>query len=875
MAPSHGLGIRDVMRGPVAILLGCVMCVAGVAPSALAQGTSEMFADPIAIGQLAELLEHNDVDYHAVYPAVEAAHVKYLAACETLRATEINRLMQHARELLGDAAARLNGKERKKHFEQYLLIARRAIALDHALFDELLQAVGESNRAGVEQARASRERQSYGALEVLDDGTGGVIDVAVMMRRLQWRGIGDAKAIRAQCQLALGDYDSQQGKLHRAFAAAMLQATIEFADSVEAYAASFARSRDGADPDEALAGAALATLREAYGRAFKPPQVLRLALRASNYRAYRAVCDVLDQRRAPLARRFRRTFLATAYPSLDDSPREMVEAASSGALRLKRLDDERRGAIRMVYAQWQPTDDRIVDELVVHLDRQAQADVASGAGFAMTGFESENAEIARREAKRLDVANAARKTIHALIDAEEIELIDKIDSPEVAELFLPADQVSLDGDRKGPLDAHGGGEEEVGYGEDFWEESPWVARRMNEESMARISEVLALDASAQAILDSLKEDYWKAWDAGIQPEATQLATPCGTELPQDDAPASASARQPFTILVDEAEVNRVVSRAIALGKLVREIDDEFFADVGSGVAKPEQAQLVELLRVGRVCGERIEGLDERFDQIPGGEENANVIRAATGVHLSPAENAKVSTVLAGKLIELQSTAERLNAAMLECFRVTQLQGIAFLSFREMGDHGRAMALARLIREKEAKMEAAGLAAAHAKAAKQREALDAVLAVLPESAGGAVQSAYLRDAYFSALGASEPAAEALARACALTDLSESQRGALSIARSDYTTERAAAVAGMIEQMKTGAPKDSPKLPANAGSTADAEVAVAADETKRWLKIRQQMEDTVRYAFARDGARDKLLLRLKHTLNEDQLRRAGIK
>jgi hypothetical protein len=65
----------------------------------------------------------------------------------------------------------------------------------------------------------------------------------------------------------------------------------------------------------------------------------------------------------------------------------------------------------------------------------------------------------------------------------------------------------------------------------------------------------------------------------------------------------------------------------------------------------------------------------------------------------------------------------------------------------------------------------------------------------------------------------------------------------------------------------------------GSVSDSAAQVAAAnpdvQLQSILKAQAQIELMQKYAFARDAARDKLILRLKNVLNAEQLLKAGIK
>ncbi|MSR44940.1 MAG: hypothetical protein EXS15_06250 [Phycisphaerales bacterium] len=866
MAQSHGLGKRDVILRARVILIALVMCVAGVNPRVQAQGTSGMLADPLGLVELTELLEQGAVQYRDRYSAIEAAHVKYLAACAELRSTQIEKLQESRNEL-----SRGSGDGRKI-MDQFAVALKRSLALDQALFEEIQLAFPIEDHTGLARARAERERHTLRRALLTEGGPIGDADIPMLLRRLDWRDIPEARSIRQECHLALGDFDARHGKLMRELSAAAIKASTDLATMFEGQEELLGGGRNPEEPSEEQLRAQMEFTQTAYAKAFDPVKTLHRALRSSGQRGYRAVRDALLLRDARLARRFRLAYIDASYPYLAKvSCGAFMDSSTLRALRLKRLDQEQRAAIRLLYGEWQPKDDRIVDELLVVEDRRRDRDEENLLGIDHEALDAYLTAVDELKLKATGIAESTWEAMKSIIGADAQAIIDKSDTADGAVVFLPVGEVSLDGAISGPLDIAA----QIGDGVGDTKapnptETVWLVNRMDEKWMIRISESLGLAAGPQAVLDSLKEDYWKAWDARIKPEASRLMLLVANMeeyLTTEDGNAAQKPAEPTPVIRDESDVARLVERAAALTRVQREVENQFFADVASVVAEPAQTPIVEMLRVARICGDRLDGLDSMFDHIPGGEENANVVLAITDAHLSAAECAQVAKTLAPHLSDLQRTAELWQAAITEYFRVEQSHQLAWRGFREIIDHARAAELSRLIRTQETEMIAKGLAAAQAKAASQRAAFDAAIAVVPEAARSAVQCAFLRDGYFTAMEGNEPAADALSRACALTDLTESQRGALSIARDDYTTERGAAVAGMIDHMRTGTPKED----SDRASVADDDAA----QIQRWTKVREQAEEVERYSFARDAARDKLIVRLKNTLNEDQLRRAGIK
>lgn len=868
MAQSHGLGIRDVIRpvaptvvrrweriGRAASVI-FILALAFGAQVARGQGTSGNFTDPIRLIELTDLLQKNGVEYRDAYPAIEAAHVKYLESCLELRNQHIQRFQEKMQGLeAGDKMP--SSEEVQKMFDVYLGLIKRSAALDQTLFDAVRDALPQTMHVGLAQARATRDRAVWSSPQMWDSAEGEGVDVPVLLRGLDWSEVAAAAALRTECDRALSDFDGRHGKLLRELVAASMKAAVEMATALSA--TKRVTQQNIGEMDEQQVKDSMIASEAAYNKVRLPLVELRKALRESSARAYRAAWAVLAHHDAKIARQFRSAYLAAAYPRFDDGLASGVGQAANSALRLKRLSDDQRGAIRSIFAQWQVADDRVLDQIIVKENRRW---FEENAVEDHTALDALTTEIAADEYKRAHAAGNARAAISSAIGPDAGEILGKLGTPEEAELFLPADQAGLDGAREGALDVGGSGLNEQQGGLLRVDLAVWNARRMDDAWMSRIAGSLGSGAGALAILQTLKEDYWKEWDARIKPELDQIAALAKKKPPTVDGGNSV----PLIAITDEADVDRWVARAAATEKIRHEIEDRFFADVGSVVADPAQAPIVEMLRTGRICGDHVDGLDSLFDGIDGGEENANAILAATGVQLASVDCAKVAVALAPALAGLQKSAQAMQATAVEYWRILRLNEIGWSNYAKTTDQSRWGDFYRVMQEREEAVRSVGMAAARTKAALQRDAFEAIIAVVPHSARKVVQGAYFRDAYFNAYGETESTAEGLAKACALTDLTESQRGALSIARDEFMAERDAAVEAMIQQMKT-----EPKT----GQEAQGATAGANAQEQAWLAARSRMEEMERYAFARDSARDKLILRLKNTLNAEQLRKAGIK
>ena len=856
MAKSHGLGVRDVSRTAAPTLVRQLRKTGGAASlilffvlalcprSAHGQGTSGTFADPIGLIELTNLLEANAVAYRDAYPAIEAAHVKYLERCAEFRGGQIERFQEEQKQFTFSSVTP-TAEQMRKYYDSYITLHRRYATIDQSLFDAVAAAVPDAARARVARARAMRERTIWNpsVMSLMDE----IVDVPAIVWRLDWKRVADALTLRQECELALGDYDGRQGKLLRDWLPAYGKMMVAVAESMGHLEVMDPNKMDQVDEEQLKKQ--MRDTQAAYRKAFVPISELAKLLRASNQRAFRAVWTVLDRSDWKIARSFRREYLSRAYPSIDDGLSSGVEQAANSALRLKSLDNDQRAAIRLIFSQWQTQDDHIVDQMIV---KHGQL------GLDMAFLSAEDPEFvavesARQvnEMKRAQNAGNARAALYGVIGAQGGEVLAKLGTPQEAELFLPENEVGLSGVRSGSLIATDGAEVDgspskpIGLNIDQRMDDPW---------MARIAGALGSAAKELAVLHTLKSDYWAEWDLQIKPEAELIEQ---TMLQKKTVDATGEVVVQVGILT-EADVELWVVRAREVEKIRREIEDAFFANVAVVVAAPNQTPIVEMLRVGRICGRPQVGLDSAFDGIPGGEESGNAILAATSVQLPPADCAKIALALAPKLDGLEKSADAMDRARVEFWRVSRLSEIEWQRFAKTSDQSRWGEFYRAMQDREQSMRSSGLKMAQAKAALQRDAFDAIIAAIPVNSRSAVQGAYLRDAYASAYGETEAGLEGLNRARALTDLTEPQRVALTIARDDFMTERDRAVEAMIQMMKGDGPASAPE-------------ATRED----YSKMQERMEEMARYAFARDAARDKLLSRLKNSLTEEQLRKSGIK
>ncbi len=826
------------------LVVMCVVATGVLAPRARAQGTSGLVADPIGLIALTELLDRTGVKFREVYEAVERAHVSYLAACVTLREGKTAELRKRMDAMASSGEPPSDPVEAQKVMDLYAAVMTEYEQLERTLFASIATSCDPSLRDRVERARATRERTLLQPPEMMGNGLGTNIDVAVIVRSLEWKQDSDGLALLTACESALGDFDDRQSKLLRRALAKSLAIPVEFTRLMASGALTMddlvSYSSDGQSRPSP----------EALVKLFAPVAELRKALHESESRAYRSVRDVLTSRDPVRAREFRLKYISEAYPSVSLSTTNQFESQSAGALRLKRLTDDQRTAIRSVVVQWRPNDDRLIDEQVAVFDRAAAA--LSGVPWGFDGQVMENLHEEQQviEERQKECAVTALRAIESIVGADLPELLGKLGSGEEGDLFVPADAAMLAPAGDGPLGAGSGSENESERGKSALD-GIWFTRRMDDAWMDRIARALGSDVGSRATLESLKVDYWKAWDERIAPSVELMSRCFAVRFDFGESPPPSC-----HLLNNEADLARWITMSQATKSEVRALEHRFFADVQSAVAPPERAATIELLQIGRMCDERFTGLNHRYDIWHSGEGNANAILAATNLSLTPDELATVARALAPGFADLRSSADALRSFALESWRRQYLSTLTWIEYQLAKDPSKWEAVAESQRQDADQLRTAGIVASKARASAQRAAFLAVMAVIPESSRKAYRGVYLLDAFYESHEIDDRAPDMLTRALALTDLTASQHGALTIARSDYVDEHDAALLVLLQP-------------------AESEQNVANGTMKGWLEQRLQAEQLARCTFARNAARDKVMLRLRNTLSDDQLRRAAIK
>lgn len=808
---------------------------------AVAQGTSGTLADPMGANEVAQYMERAGIDARRVWDQVDAAHVEYLAKCEKLRGEQLERLQAGLRDLYGSGG--IGPSADAERWVRAYLAARRALAQsDNELFDAIALSLPAGDQARLSRARGMRERD---ALRVaIARGTASesaLADLPAIFRGVEPPTANDA-ALWEECEVALQEYDNRQGRLLREYADAVAEALPKIALALE----SVPRPDPATATDEELA-AFVERGKEAMAREFAPAAKIARALVEGNGKSAKAVHARLAARDPEWAKRFRIAYLASAYPSIGDGESLGVRATAVRAIRMKALGEGERAAIRRVFEGWSEIDDRSVDAVVVAENTYAEASSTHVGSLDDAEVATHMAKTELLRSQREEAASVAIAQIAGIAGPRFAELSAKLGSHEEAEHFLPEGSVGLTDTAAASAPVAevaqtAPAREVVGAAGD----SLFHGVPMEQEWTERIVRSLGATEAQAAIIDALRRDHADEWAREIAPLTTDLATI-----------HALSVRGGGEAAFDEDWIVAQVAKAAALRRAHRALDAALFADIDAAIGDPKKGRVIALLRGARECGARIPGLDDVFDGRSGGEENANIAFAIISVKLPAEECAKAAEVLAPRLEGLTRATSSVDSSLAGLWKDRAMGVLIAASLAKLNDASLWSEAQREARRRTEAIMGAGVASTKAKAKAQREAMEAVRAVLSESARVAVEGAYLRDAYLPAYGESEPTFEALERALALPGLSDEQRTKLVLAKDEYRAKREAAVQEMVKVMQR-----------DAQSVGAAGAEQSAKET--WAHI----DDLQRFAFARDAARDQLAARLKAVLGEEQRRIVGL-
>jgi len=848
MAPRCGAWVRDVsVRAPercrlrrawsrVSLGLWCVFLSAALGWQSAPQ---RWFLDPISLRDLITLLERAGAGEVARAAAVDAAHAQYEQAWKTLRSGIVGRFESSSadvpRSMVGVDAERL-----RSVVPQWQAICASRDRIESALFDAVQRVADATERNAVEAVRAARRRAVLRADVQVDPPT---LTRLVDFNELLWTlptlnwGAQDS-AVRQVCTAEIrkneGNLAWFEGR-SRAFGEGVLQ-----------YAGD-PRNKplpEDAKDDEARVREWMNGRRAAFEEAFDGVSRQEANILQDNSRLLAAVEVAIKSLPISLQSGVRDGYLQVAHPSIRTPTSLGVQACAARAIRAKSLSDSSRATIRQLLLDWSIQDRRLTDALIkldISLQTPARYVLIPDGARLQPEMDPQWQAL---EDRRTTAAKVVMDQMQGLLSAAERGAFDAALSPEQDVHFVSSDVVSLDAAAvKAP-----GAVPEVPTrpimpepeGRDV-SQIP-ITRPMGSEWVSCIAAALQADAASHEVLEALHRDYIGEWEQRLKERVKTL----------EDATRDESMRS-------EEEVEQRMEDARLLALEQRALDEGLLTDASVALPKRGDEPIVELMRVARVCGEPQWGIDTVFDRQSGGEENCNVALIVLSVGLDHDALLRAAHVIESERVALETSAAKFRA-MQERYWIWKTQApILWQRGSQLRDPGRWGAMQRQLNAREEQLMSEGRAAAKAKAAAQRHALESVLLVIPATTRPVVETRFLRVAYPSAFSTTEAAAVAIRKALQIEGLTEGQRVALAVARDAFEEERAALTARLLTLVSEES------LSKSTGTDA---ASVAAALQERVLAIEQ-------VTVKRDQACIRAIDAVCKALNAEQLRQIDLK
>jgi len=741
-----------------------------------ASAPSRWFADPISLRDLITLLERAGANTIARANAVDVAHAQYEQAWSALRSGALGRFESSTagvpQSLVGVDAERL-----RVVVPQWQALCASRDRIESALFESVKRAADATEHNAIDAARAARRRAVLRADVQFDPPTLArlvdIDDVLWSLAAVNW-GAQDAD-VRQDCTEALQRLES---------GTPMFEARSRaFGDAVLRYA-SDSRNKplsDDAKEDEARVRDWMNGRRAAFEEAFDQVSQEEAAILFTNSKHLAAVEAAITPLPRSVQMAVRDGYLEVAHPTIRTQASLGVQACAARTIRAKSLSTGSRAVVRQLLFEWALQDRRLGDALVkldISLHTPARYLLIPDGARLQPELDPQWQAL---EERRASGARVVIKQMQEMLSAAERAAFDGGLTGEQDVHFVSSDVVSLDeASAKGP-DASVEPPSRPTMPEPEGRDVGRIpmTRPMGTEWISCIAAALQADSGAREVLGSLHSDYVNEWEQRLKDRLKALE-----DGSREDAMRSE----------EEVEQRMEVARMLALEQ--RALDEGLLTDASFALLKAGDEPILELMRMARLCGEPQWGIDTVFDRQSGGEENCNVPLIVLSVGLDHDALLRAAHVIESERPALESSAEKFRA-MQERYWIWKMQApILWQRGSQLSDPARWGALQRQLNAREAQLMAEGSAAARAKAAAQRHALESVLLVIPVAARPVVEARFLRAAYPSAFSTTEAAASAIQRALGVGGLTEGQRVALATARDAFERERAELTARLL-------------------------------------------------------------------------------
>ncbi len=914
MSKSLTLQVSQTMRSArsrsLAALLLALLAQLAFGPAADAQGTMGQVPDPITSRDLDDYARRLALSAQQ-RGAIEQFHEAYKAQFAALRDNEIEKFLSGSTSNAGGgrgpgggggggrAMGMLFGNTDRKSIEdaqrQLNSINERIKGLDNSLFDQIQGLLIDDQIVLLTGVRQTRERQRYrtGLSRVAGFSNPSTqVDLTELMANLTLSADEktNASPIITTYETSL---TSATKKLHDDAA----ESTVTMLDKLEKLGFT---SDTMQDPNRR--GEMFEAFRTVWGEITAKINERASEISGLNRRTERSLVAVLA---AENSRKLRDNFFRRAYPELRVSSN--TARAYEVALTFEDLTEDQRAAITAMHDQYLDSLDRLNEQLADEID--AQRKTRSGIDFGGGGRGGpgggrggqgggENSDTMQKlRDQRSQLVDASRQQMEALLGPEKTEQLQKRvaeareqqreDRTQRTATFItvaPAGGAAIGGATAITATFNG---DEITVDGQGPSRDPFVPAAISDRDVEAYAKRLALNDDARTILSGLHDEYSDRFkqidDTDIQ--AVRDASENLWQRGDGDRPTPPTAD----------DVDRLYSLRRQAIAAIKTLDEQFFNDVQVAVLSEEQHALLDRVRQSRLRAIYNRGTGEQgmFNMGgggggrggrggPGGGGPGRMFVSGFGGSSSES-NVDLSVLIEQSKIAandpkaLDTTLAEYEAAATAAFQImfennmrlrqsTDRMAGQFMRGGGGGDRGGNAAVAVNGDSIRQTMETEGKAAREASAAMttlNRDSLERVVAQLDATNADALRRAYNKKAFPDIYRDRRSAQPRIDSALALPDLTDQQRDQLQTMAFEYRT----AYDALCEQMIT-LEKSNAAAPTGGGGQG------AGGAGFDFQAIQERMRNREKLDFERNDLSDKMLARLRATLNEEQVRRLGL-
>lgn len=546
--------------------------------SAVAQGTADLFPEPLASAEFEAALDRIGVTDPETRIEAMKAFEAHVAAFVELRKGAIDAYLAE-RPGVGAAPTR---EEIAARVERRRQLLRRIAASEGELFDRVQTLVADDARlaAASERLRAERRRLWQSATPSLFGGARRPVELADVLREaLKNAEPFDREALDAE----LAANEQQATTLLRRIAELSIEEPIRVAD---ARAGQPAERPQGEEEALARFEAQRRLVAEARAEELDARLRLRRQLREGAARLERLVP-------AQHAATVHERFVAAAYPQLAGA-RDPIPPLAEDALAAVGDDAEKAASIRSIVADHATRRRELDRRLMAALDEEARGEGAIGFAFRLA-FDGEDEERAPTESERLltarrELDDASRTALAAISPAIADALERRAERREdegVPSIAIAAEGVDLGGSSIVVFSDDGGGGGVVSVmATNFDAPLDFSAAAGTPKAMSRadidaLRTRFGLSEGEATVLELLFEEYVAGWSAIDGSDVAELRSlPGGIGAPPPDA---ATLARRFALR------RQILERLLVL-------DGEFFDSLGAALSERIGAEDLERLR---------------------------------------------------------------------------------------------------------------------------------------------------------------------------------------------------------------------------------------------------------------------------------------